>query len=552
MIEPGPTAGPASSGVWHRLHPATVLREIVLMGWNLVFVIIAGSAGGWFDGLFELALPVIVVLFGVARYLSTRYQVTPDVVRFRRGVFMRKRMELPRDRIQNVTESADLMSRLFSLQTVTISSAGAEGEIQLAVVSAGEAERLTRELVASTGGLDGLSAAPPGLAASPPFPPHETASLAPPTSPAAPIAAVPSTLPSSVPAPVPSSALAATAPPDAATRIEHQPSAAPRYLLTTKQFLLYAVTGEVTAALMTMVWTLPVAWWMLSAGEMGVMPMLVVMGGIATPLIVAIDVFEFRLDVGRERLRVQHGLFSKHEGWARRERLQLLEVRRPWLRRRLGWETIAVATADITPGRGKAFDLCAPMVAVDSWQTMVPDLMESVAVGEADVHSVSRRSIRRRVIRPLVPTVLFLALSAAALVLGTDAAAFTLPTVDATTEAVLGWGWPLVLAPLAAVWFWWLAKRSWLVDGWARSDQHLLVRRGRFSTTLHVARLAKIQDVQLRATFFQRRLGLASLVVDTANLGPSLFLPDLERSVAERLADDLVTEATKVALVDGV
>ena len=66
---------------------------------------------------------------------------------------------------------------------------------------------------------------------------------------------------------------------------------------------------------------------------------------------------------------------------------------------------------------------------------------------------------------------------------------------------------------------WWYVRRRYEVLGWAIDDQHLLVRNGVVYGRLHIVRLDKIQSLGMRATFFQRRLDLASLRVSTAGAG---------------------------------
>src|SRR5690606_41852072 len=57
------------------------------------------------------------------------------------------------------------------------------------------------------------------------------------------------------------------------------------------------------------------------------------------------------------------------------------------------------------------------------------------------------------------------------------------------------------------------ARARWRILGWALDDRHLMLRRGVFDRRLTIVPVHKVQDVTIRATPFQRRLGLATVDV---------------------------------------
>lgn len=83
---------------------------------------------------------------------------------------------------------------------------------------------------------------------------------------------------------------------------------------------------------------------------------------------------------------------------------------------------------------------------------------------------------------------------------------------------------------------------------------HLMVRRGVVDRRLTVAPIHKVQDVTVRQTFFQYRLGIANVEVDTAGVmgGGRILAIDLPVGRARELADHLAEAAARVALPDGV
>ncbi len=512
---------------WRRLHPVTVIRELIGLAWNFIGAIalsgFAPDVGGGPIANIETLLPAAVVALGFVRYLFTTYAVTDDAVLYRRGVVVRQRTVLPRPRIQNVAIGADLVARVFSMQTLTISSAGSEGEIELAVVSKETARTLLGELTAQPAAG---AAVPLGST------PGDDAVLAP-------------TVPGSVPVGPPLVGPVPSAQPEA--RVV-------RYQLSPRNHLLYAFSSStvavglvsvVVAAVMMVFFesAFPLFW----------------MFGLIVPIVAVLDLFGFVFEVEPRRVRVSHGLFSTQEKWAQKRRIQLIEVRRPWIRHRLGRETLAVATADVTESRGGRFELCAPIIDDNTWSEFLPDLIDPDAadpiadaaaelvvdpIDEASLQRVSRVSIRRRAIRSAVAGLIPVAVL--------TFSAFGIQESSPDFPVDVAWWWPLVLVPFVLGISLWFAWRSWRVDGWLLRGPCLAVRRGRFDETLRIVWVSKVQGVFLRSSFFQRRLGLASLAIDTANLGSATVIPDLPIDVAQSLAADLAATADRVWLPDGV
>ena len=123
---PGTLAGPAGGAAdtesaeqpWQRLAVGMLLvepvREIIRFIPMLVILIFAGRAGQsgppW--GLIGTGA---VIALGISRWLTTRYRITPTVVEVRRGVFQRKHVTVPRDRVRTVDVSAHPLQRALRL-----------------------------------------------------------------------------------------------------------------------------------------------------------------------------------------------------------------------------------------------------------------------------------------------------------------------------------------------------------------------------------------------------------------------------------------------------
>ncbi|MGD9753699.1 MAG: PH domain-containing protein [Acidimicrobiia bacterium] len=505
---PRPASHPPAPVQWRTLHPVTVVRELLGLAWNLVVALVIFGEWDLSNLSTELGLGAIAVAVAVGRFLSTRFAVTDAAFLYRRGLLVRRRVELPRTRVQNVEGGADVFGRLFGLRTVTVSSAGSEGEVKLAWLAAPEAGALIGELLAHAAEGEAVHG-PPGAPYPAPYPaPHPSAHAEP----------YPAVHPDH-------GAPAATA---------H--SGRTLYVATPADIVRYAATGPLP-------WLVPLGALSVAAAVLsgrGFLAALAVGWPLVGTVIAVVDLLGFRLTVVDERLVVRHGVVARKEKWARRQRVQLLGVERPLVRGALGYETVNLATADATVSARDPLRVAAPLLRRGAWAGLAHDLLEPVALDEGDLRPISRLAVRRRTLR----------WTAVAVLIGTAVTAVAAASpLDGGRATVMGVTAGAALVPL----LWTLARRSYRIDGYATGDGHVLVRRGVFGTQLWLVRLAKVQTVTVRATFFQRRLGLASVAVDTAApRNGAAVIDDLPEPEARHLADALCAAAARVHLPDGV
>lgn len=103
-----------------------------------------------------LAAAILIVIYGLVRWRTTRYRITPERVEMRSGLLNRQRTSVPRDRVRTVDLTAGPLHRLFRLVVVTVHAADSHGGIdqkglKLDAVNAAEGERLRRELLDRAG-----------------------------------------------------------------------------------------------------------------------------------------------------------------------------------------------------------------------------------------------------------------------------------------------------------------------------------------------------------------------------------------------------------------
>ncbi|MER6947264.1 PH domain-containing protein [Nonomuraea sp. NPDC000554] len=144
---------------WHRLDPRMWL---VNLRWLLpplgILAVTALGAGGqvnWDDHRWSfLSAAFFVLLTGgeMVRYRTTHYRVTHDQVEVRSGLFWRRHVAIPRDRLRTVDVTAGPAHRIFGLSIVTVGTGQAlkadrSDRLKLDAVSTSQAALLREELL---------------------------------------------------------------------------------------------------------------------------------------------------------------------------------------------------------------------------------------------------------------------------------------------------------------------------------------------------------------------------------------------------------------------
>jgi putative membrane protein len=235
---------------------------------------------------------------------------------------------------------------------------------------------------------------------------------------------------------------------------------------------------------------------------------------------------------GDDLLR-HYGLFTRRASSLPRCRIQVLEIEEKLLRRLCGLVTLRADTSgsqrsheDNNEGR----DVLLPLARRAEVPGLLPVFFPDLDTEPAQWRRVSRLAIRRG----MVKGGLFCLLAATAL---------------------LGWrrDWtgllPLALLPL----IYGVCVAQYRTLGYALGERYLRTRRGWLGRSTHIVPLNKVQAVELAQTPFERRLGLATLSVDTAGQaytggGPQISnLPVAEaRALAYRLAQQAAATRYRV------
>jgi putative membrane protein len=218
----------------------------------------------------------------------------------------------------------------------------------------------------------------------------------------------------------------------------------------------------------------------------------------------------FVLSADADGIHTRQGAFTEVRNNASRDRLQMIRVHEDLLLRAQGLERVTYDTADGRSGAASTSYL-SPAGPRREWRRLVAEVMEPGAAAEPTLARVDRRTIRRTLVRWAL------------------AAPLSMPLFLVQ---------PLGAAVVVAAWCiagWVYAPARWRLLGYRVTEPYLFARTGVIAHKLWIVRLDKIQALTLDATFFQRRLGLASIRIGCAGRVGALVIPDLTAADARQL-----------------
>lgn len=456
-----------------RLHPLTMGFAAVRIGRRFVVPALGGGlaasvgdlgrAAVW--GLLFLTVPALVS--AMARYVSFRYGLTDDELILDSGVLFRRRRVIPVARIQNIETRRSALQRLFGVAELRVETAGGETtEAVLDVLSAPQAEVLRAELLARRRAVQPAGASPD--AEEPPV-----------------------------------RRLARLSPGDLALAGATANEAG----------LIAALLAGGIQALQQVPFDLPEPDLRLGPllAELQLPPSVVVVLGIALLALAflvlgwivsivgaVVGYHDFTLERAGDELRKRYGLLGRREADIPVRRVQAIRVEESLLRRPLGLAVLKVATAGAAPGAGPGeagragSETYVPLARTREVPGLLSAVFPNLDYGALEFQAVHPRARRRAFIR-----------YAAVLLAGVAALGlFVTPRA---------W-WLAALLPAAYL----AAHLHYRHLGYALAPAHVVARAGFWNRITWVVPDAKIQTVHLSESPFQRRHGLASLVVDTA------------------------------------
>ena len=468
-----------NSSMPRRQHPISVLFFIMKIVKDMIYPLAAFILSTtlredvhplWLWGGIALFSAVAIAL-GALSWLRYVYRLEPNAMHVEYGLIIRKKLSIPRDRVQSVDMSAGIVQRLFGVQKLVIETAGSrKPEVVLSAVSKAEADRIRTAMV-----KDASDAAVTGAGSGA----HDDGQG-------------------------PSGASAGSADGSAAAR--------PLYRVPTGRILLYSATSgriflslAIIAALYSQFddWVRNLGLFDPDAWE-AVMPSDVKgwawFAAAACAVIwllgtAVITVKEYGFTIERQggKLLIRRGLLERKQFSVALERIQAVQVTQNALRRMFGCASVNLVTFASIKNDGQIHSLLCPLVPVRD----IPELLAAFvpeAVWPEDFERPGREALTGYIAFPL-------AVAAAAAVPGL----IWIPG---------GYGWTALALPAAALLHGVLRFRH---AGWRLSNDGIVVRSGGFGVQVAFIPRRRIQWLRTKVSPLQARRKLATLQVVTAS-----------------------------------
>lgn len=476
---------------WQRVDPRMLLvypvRELLRFLPVLIGVFIAGTASGrtdWWHGL-GVAIPMAL---GVLRYFTTYFRITPTRVELRRGLLNRHQLSTALDRVRTVDISAPLTHRVLGLTTVRIGTGTAsqddEDNLDLDGLPAARARQLRVELLRR-----GAPIAEQGTEAAP----RDRVVL----------------------------------------RLD--PAWVRFAPLTTTGLVLVVGALGVAAQGINMfggfdrLHTADLVesasgWSAALAIPVGVVLLLVVVSALAIGGYVVTNWGFTLTHTGAERHGAWHlrrGLLTTRETTLDDDRVSGVSIAASLGLRLAGAGRVSAIVTGLGGADGSA--LLAPPAPRPVIDRVAGEVLGTSAPLEAPLTGHGPRARRRRYSRALVPTSVVVAAVVVLVALG----------------QLTGWSLIVVIAlPAAAL----LARDRVAALGHALVEGHLVARSGSLERRRDVLAVHGVIGWNLRASWFQRRAGLTTLVATTAGGRQSVTVLDVPDSAALELAHRAVPD----------
>lgn len=490
MTTPDPVA-PATVVAGHRLHPMSWLFELIAQLRQFLVPLLALVVFGQGDRseLWPLAGVAVLVAASLWRYFAFRYQPEADQLVLRTGLLSRNVRVVPYGRIHNVAVDQTLLHRLFDVASVRLESAGGKKpEAEMRVLRLDQALAL-EDLIRHRGATAPASGTgEPSVADAAANRDHPEGAAA------------------------------------SRTVLHHLPAGELLRLgiisnrgmvLVAAAFALVGQSGENAARIFEALGRWLFGWvdtsgfdtaqWVVAGTTLLLAALLGVR--LLSVVLALLQFHGFTLAEYGRRLTVERGLLARWRTSTPRRRIQAWRMQEGVIHRLLDRRTLKV---DIATGGGqedaRSLRELVPVGTPEQCRALVAHLLPGSGWDRLEWMPF-RPATWWRLFWPSLPLV-------------------------AVATAVLCWrfGAPGLLAALWLPWAAFKARRQAARMGWAFNGRLAAFRTGWWSRHWYWAELDKLQALRVSRNPVDRRLGTATLVLDTAGagaLGPPLRIPFL-------------------------
>ncbi|MRX72095.1 PH domain-containing protein [Bacillus lacus] len=466
-----------------RMHPAAVLLNIFKLIKDLIIPILlllivnGGGAERLYGGYVLLILLAVLVIFSVIKWLTFTYRIEESELRIEHGLFVKRKRYIPIERIQTVNTSAGIIQQIFGLVKLQVETAGGglDAEAVLTAISREDARKIAEELEAYKTDFK-----------------SETADL-----------------------------------------LEEGESTSANekrhiYKLSKKDLLLAATTSSGIGVVLSALFALfsqidnlipfdAVAdrFSFLTNAGVAVFAViaftLLIIAWVLSIAGVLLKYADFTLERKDKDLIISRGLLEKHQLTIPLERIQALKISENLLRQPLGFAALQIISAG-GDSKEEGTTMMVPIIR----KSAIPQFLEEYLPGytfPAAVQKLPSRSLRRYIIRAIIPV---------------------LPFVAGALYFLRPWGYlSLLLVILACV----VGYAKFKDAGWSIHGEQLSIRSRTIGRSTVAVTKRRMQVFHTQQALFQKRADLATIKTSTMSgfIGAHFSLSDVEAEDSEQI-----------------
>lgn len=495
------------------LGPVSALKQVAVPA--LIAVVGISSSRGGFSWWFLPVAAIAMLAIGLIPWLTTRYRFTDTQFQRRSGLFSKKQLTARLDRVRSVDIEATLLHRMLGLATVKVGTGVDDTQIELNSLNREQAHILRQTLLARA------RSDAPAAPADPDVPIHDEESRG------------------------------ATDPTPAVPTPEVE--AAPEEVLATLDWswvrfaplnlALLAVAAAALGFMSQFINDIPMAtedrardaWEQLSAVAIPLLVIALLLGGLVLWIAISIVGYALRwsgmrLTRDQETVRLTAGLLTTRSTSVEEKRIRGVRLTQPALMRVFRGAELATLATGVGSGGTSSVMPPSPLRENERVAGLLLEDDEPMRTPVVPHGPYARRRIH---LRRQWWTVF-------------------LTAVVAVLVWQLGWPWwpvPL-LAVLAAMANVLLAEMTYRLLGHALTRHHLVSREGSLTSRRTVLERDGIIGWVVSQSFFQRRVGLVTLIATTAAGGEKMVVRDVPEPTGIAVAADITSEAVVGFLAD--
>ena len=235
--------------------------------------------------------------------------------------------------------------------------------------------------------------------------------------------------------------------------------------------------------------------------------------------------YGFTLKNEKNKLIINSGFLNKQMLTIPFKKVQQISIISNIVKQKFGFYSLRLYTAGFGL-QAKGNDLAIPNSKLDKVYDVI-DKIKNYRI-PYEFNQISKKSIRRAFVRYSL-----ILLTITALILFKDIYGLFI----------------LVLLPI----LYYFAFLDWKNRGYYFDDNTLFIKYGVIIKKINIISANKIQIMRIKETFFQRRLGLATLILDTAAVaaGSETIIRDIDKDVAQQLFDLINDKLNKNIILKG-